>query len=251
VDDSADEAVSVTEAKRALDELEAMLKRRVDPSPLVSAYLALAERRGFGLDPAFGLLQGVRSDLGRVRVESDEELLTYCHRVAGTVGLMMSGILGATSATALGHAADLGIAMQLTNICRDVLEDAQLGRVYLPRCRLNEAGIESEDLVSGRAPREPKLRRSVAVVVCDLLEMADSYYARGRAGFRFLPVRARLAIAVAAALYQGIGHRLRDRHGSDALGGRTQLPPPIKARICLTATAGWLTTLGSTGWPAR
>lgn len=243
VDDSVDEASSAAHAAQALGELDAMIRGDAAPSPLVAAYLELAERCAFGIEPALELLRGARSDLGLVRIESDEELLTYCFRVAGTVGLMMAGILGATGDTARDRAASLGIAMQLTNICRDVLEDAERGRVYLPRARLARLGVDPEAIVGWRASKDPGVRAQVAAVVSELLEMADEYYAKGRDGFRFLPVRARLAIAVAAELYQGIGHRLRTLHGSDALGGRVRVPPVAKALLCGVSALKWAGTL--------
>lgn len=243
VDDAADESSNAEQGARALDEIEAMLRGDAAPSPLVAAYRGLAARRGFGLEPACDLLRGARSDLGLVRIESDEELLTYCYRVAGTVGLMMAGILGVQEKCAGEYASALGIAMQLTNICRDVLEDAERGRVYLPRGRLARIGVDPELLVAGRAGGGSSLRSGVAVVVSELLDLADEYYARGREGFHFLPVRARLAIAVAAELYQGIGHRLRNRYGADALEGRVRVPPGVKVQLCASAAAHWVRTL--------
>jgi phytoene synthase len=124
----------------------------------------------------------------------DAELVRYCYRVASTVGLMMCAVLGVRRREALPHAVDLGIAMQLTNICRDVAEDAANGRVYLPADRLARAGVNSEDLVRGRASAA-----GVAEVVRGTLEMADRY----------------------------IGVRLRRRR-CDALGGRTVVPWPEK-----------------------
>src|SRR5690606_4571262 len=142
-----------------------------------------------------------------------------------------------SDARALAHAVDLGIAMQLTNICRDVAEDASRGRVYLPRCRLEAAGTSPEEIVSGRAAPA-----KVAAVVRDLLDLADAYYESADAGMRFIPDRARLAILVASRIYRAIGWRLR-RRGGDALAGRTVVPAHEKAAWVFVAFAAWLATV--------
>ena len=89
-------------------------------------------RDGGSLDAAFELIKGVRSDLDEQILQDEAELLTYAYRVAGTVGLMMCQVLRVEDARAIPHAIDLGIGMQLTNIARDVKEDAERGRVYIP-----------------------------------------------------------------------------------------------------------------------
>ncbi|MGM0558718.1 MAG: phytoene/squalene synthase family protein, partial [Myxococcota bacterium] len=173
------------------------------------------EERDMDIMYALELIEGVESDLGTVVFESDRELLRYCYRVAGTVGLMMCAVLGVDEQEALPHAIDLGVAMQITNICRDVLEDAQRGRVYLPADRLRAAGTSSKAVLDGDADRD-----AVARVVDDLLELANSYYASADDGMRYIPARCRLAIVVASRVYRAIGVKLRS-NGSDALAGRT------------------------------
>ncbi|HEU0078108.1 MAG TPA: squalene/phytoene synthase family protein, partial [Longimicrobiaceae bacterium] len=144
-------------------------------------------------------------------------------RVASTVGLMMCAVLGVRCREAHPHAVDLGIAMQLTNICRDVAEDAYHGRVYLPAERLRRAGTSTEALLAGTAGRA-----AVARAVAGVLELADRYYASADGGMRDLPPRARPAILVASRVYRAIGVRLRKR-GCDALAGRTVVRTPEKA----------------------
>ena len=199
VDDVVDEASDPEQAAADVAGLRAELLGEIPPSPLVAAWLEVAERRGVPPEPMLDLVSAVASDLGPVRVKDDEELLAYCYGVAGTVGLMMCGVIGVTDREAWPHAVALGIGMQLTNICRDVAEDAERGRTYLPATRL--------------------ARGSVSEVVRDLLVMADTHYAKGRRGFRFIPLRTRMAIAVAAEIYQAIGLVLRARD-CDPLRGR-------------------------------
>ncbi len=243
VDDCVDEAPSRESAERALLEIEAMVQGSNPSSALVQAYLQVAERRRFGVGPALDLIAGARSDLGAVLMDSDESLRLYCYRVAGTVGLMMAGVLGASEPEAKEHAVHLGMAMQLTNICRDVAEDLARGRVYLPAPRLHEAGVDPESLRAPGAGERPQLRSAVARVVSQLIDEADGYYALGRAGFRYLPARARLAIGVAARLYEAIGHRLRDGFAADALAGRVYVPIGLKVWLTVRALLDWLGTL--------
>lgn len=222
LDDVVDERQSDEAALRVLREVEAEVRGNAPARPLVAAYLDIARRRGIPADAALALLEGMRSDMEEVRVEDDDELRLYCFRVAGVVGLMMAPILGTTDPTALRHATDLGIGMQLSNICRDVREDAERGRVYLPAARLRRVGVTPADILAGRA--DPN---AVLSVVIELLESAEDYYASGQRGLRYLPGRARLAIAIAARLYRAIGLRVRQL-GVLALRSRAFVSPVRK-----------------------
>ncbi|MEO0603436.1 MAG: squalene/phytoene synthase family protein, partial [Myxococcota bacterium] len=161
----------------------------------------------------------VLGDLDLVRVADDAELFRYGYGVAGTVGLLMCGVLGVEDEAAYARAVDLGIAMQITNICRDVKEDAVRGRVYLPADRLRAAGVDPEALVTGEA--DPA---AVASVVGDLFEVADQFYQSGDECLRAIPMPARGAILVASRVYRAIGTRLGRRHAYNALHGRTVVP---------------------------
>ncbi|MCK6523081.1 phytoene/squalene synthase family protein [Myxococcota bacterium] len=221
IDDLADEAEDAVAARKELDLLRDELHGRRPARPLVVASLRLLDERG--RQAVDELIEGVLGDLGEVIVPDDAALLRYCYRVAGTVGLMMCPMLGVTDPRAAAYAIDLGIGMQLTNICRDVLEDAERGRVYLPATRLAAVGVHPADLLAGRASA-----RGVAEVVRSLLELSRRYYSSGDAGMRFIPWRTRVAILVASRVYGAIGHRLA-RRGGDALAGRVIVPPAQKA----------------------
>ncbi|MEM7676218.1 MAG: phytoene/squalene synthase family protein [Myxococcota bacterium] len=215
VDEAADEAPTVAIAQTSLARIEDELWGRSPASTFMGFFLAMADRRDVDLSHAQNLIDGVRSDLSEVRMVDDRELLRYCYRVASTVGLMMCGVLGVRDRVALPFAVDLGVAMQLTNICRDVKEDAGLGRVYVPAERLVAVGLTPDDLLNDRVDRE-----ALAKVVRALLELADGYYQSANGGLRYIPFGPRLAIAVASRVYRAIGHKLR-RHGADAWQGRT------------------------------
>jgi phytoene synthase len=226
VDDAVDEARSFAEGQRALDALEAELRGEAPARPLVAAFLALCRRLDAPVGAALELVRGVRGDLAQVQVQDDAELLQYAYRVAGTVGLMMCSVVGVRDPKAAPFAIDLGIAMQISNICRDVAEDAARGRVYLPASRLLAHGIEPRAVLSRQVPGS-----ALAPVVADLLALADRYYASADRGLRFIPFRPRLAVVAASRIYRAIGAAIaRRRH--NVWSGRAVVSPLAKA--------GWL-----------
>lgn len=239
VDDLADAEWVTPEARQDLDKMRAALAAEPDGESLwPDSYLWFRElclQCGIDFNVVGELLNGMTSDLGVVRLQSDRELVRYCYRVAGTVGLMMCSVLGVRDPRAWRHAIDLGIAMQLTNISRDVLEDAQASRVYLPAERLSAYGVDANDLIQGEA--DPQ---AVSLVVAEVLVMADGYYRSADDGMRFLPARARWAILVASRLYQGIGRRLRRRYQSNPMLGRVVVPWSKKLALVVGATGMWL-----------
>lgn len=237
VDDLVDEASDLASGSAALARVEAELRDQAPARPLVAVFAELMDEYGVDRAVALELIAGVRSDSGPVALADDAALLRYCYRVAGTVGLMMCGVLGVRDKLAAPFALDLGVAMQLTNICRDVAEDARRGRVYLPATRLAQVGTSPADLLDGAAPRP-----ALAEVVLDLLALADRHYASADIGMRFIPWRSRLAILVAARVYRAIGLVLR-RRGGDAMSGRAVVPTLAKLGWSAVALARFALTL--------
>ena len=239
VDDLADAENATPKDQRELEALFVALAAEPDGETLwPPSYLWFRElcvECGIDFQVVRELLIGMISDLDLVRIQSDRDLVRYCYRAAGTVGLMMCAVLGVRDPRAWCHAVDLGIAMQLTNISRDVLEDAQACRVYLPAERLAEYGVAPEDVVDGRADAD-----AISLVVGDVLGLAEGYYQSGDAGMRFLPTRARWAILVASRLYRGIGRRLRRRQQSNPLLGRVVVPWFEKVVLVMSATGTWV-----------
>ncbi len=233
VDDAADDAPSAELAENSLADIEDQLWGRRPATEFMGYFLEVAQRRQVDLRHAQNLIEGVRTDLGSVRIADDRELLRYCYQVASTVGLMMCGVVGVRDEDALPFAVDLGLAMQLTNICRDVREDAGLGRVYLPAARLRRVGLTQDELLGGRVDRA-----ALASVVDDLIQLADAYYASADAGLRYIPFGPRLAITVASRVYRSIGHKLR-RRGADAWAGRTVVGRWGKAWVAAGAVASF------------
>jgi 15-cis-phytoene synthase len=148
------------------------------------------------------LIEGMAMDARGTRYQTFNDLALYCYRVAGTVGLMMSHVMGLRDEQALKHAADLGIAMQLTNIARDITEDASMSRIYLPLEWLEDVGVEPEEIAAVK--NRPKL----ALITKRLLQEAERYYLSGDAGLWHLSFRSACAVAAARHVYAEIGSLL-------------------------------------------
>jgi phytoene synthase len=150
------------------------------------------------------LLEGFEWDAQGRRYETLDELYDYCARVAGTVGLMMALVMGVRDSRALARACELGVAMQLTNIARDVGEDARMGRIYLPLAWLRAEGIDPEAWLLA-----PTHSSAIANMVRRLLEIADDFYLRAEEGLWELPRGCRPAILAARLIYADIGNVIR------------------------------------------
>jgi phytoene synthase len=234
VDDLADDA-ALADADAALVAIrEALLAG--DPShPVAGPFLALAERRGIEIAAAINLIDGVRGDLATVEIATTDELIRYAYRVAGTVGLMMRPLLGVTTREADPFAVDLGIAMQLTNIARDVVEDGEQGRRYLPTDQLG-GPVEPHRL----AAPDPILRYDAFSAVTGLLDTADAYYASAAQGMALIPRRPRLAILTAARLYRAIGDQIRGLGPQAYWRTRAVVSPARKVGVTARVLPQWL-----------
>lgn len=176
------------------------------------------------------LLDGFAMDMVDRRYRSIAEVKQYAARVASTVGLMMSLVMRTGDAWTLARAADLGLAMQLTNIARDVGEDARNGRLYLPLDWLRDAGIEGDAFL-----RDPRFTPALAGVVKRLLDEADRHYLLGHAGIARLPAGCRHAIRTAALTYQDIG-RCIAQNGYDSVSQRARTTLSRKLSLVLRAS---------------
>jgi len=233
VDDLVDTASGARAASIALDALEAELAGHGQRSPQADDFLALAAETGMDTGLARQLIAGVRSDIGPVAISARDDLIRYAYSVAGVVGLMMCDVLGVQADRARPFAIDLGIAMQLTNIARDVGEDARLGRRYLPEAWIGP--VTPEQLVSPDPGLQSQLRHQTRV----LLELADIYYRSARDGMGYLPVRARFAILIAGRLYREIGQKIA-RQGYATWNGRVRVSSGEKLLIALRAAGAFL-----------
>ena len=200
VDDFADEA-GHEEGAAALARLRDDLDARAPSEDPAATFLDLHTHYGMSLDPARQLVNTVAGDLRHRPFETEVELLEYAHGVAGTVGLMMCDLLGVADVEARKRAARMGRAMQLTNIARDVVEDARMGRRYLPAAWGAPAPAALADPGADEiAALRPAMARALAA--------AERDYAAGAAGLVALDLRARLAVALAARTYRDIGRQI-------------------------------------------
>jgi len=173
-----------------------------EKNPVQVAWSDLLEHYPVPLAPVLDLLDGVEMDLNINRYQSFDELYPYCYRVAGTIGLLTSPIFGYQDVSALQHAVDLGVALQLTNILRDIGEDARRNRIYLPQDEMQHFGYTEQDLMAG----------VINDAFCELVRFqmvrANDYYQRSQPGISLLSSDCRLAIRLSGTLYRGILDRI-------------------------------------------
>ncbi len=224
VDDLADTSDDPQRARAQLRELREDLARQEPRSACSKDFLALAAQADLPIAPALTLIDTVSREIEGTRVAGQGDLIGYAYGVAGTVGLMMCSVLGTSEPGARAYAVDLGIAMQLTNIARDVGEDAAIGRVYLPATWLD--GLSCAQILRPDAAQGDVLRQATA----RCLALADRYYASGLGGLKFLPTRSRYAIGVAAHVYRAIGDRVADA-GYRSWDRRAVVPVRSRLRI--------------------
>jgi phytoene synthase len=177
------------------------------------------------------LLEGLAWDAEGRRYADLAALYAYAARVAGTVGAMMAVIMGVREPGPLARACDLGVAMQLTNIARDVGEDARMGRLYLPTGWLEEAGIDPERFLA-----RPAFCPALGAVVARLLAAAEALYARAEAGIAALPVGCRPGIGAARLIYAEIGREVA-RRGLDSVATRAVVPRRRKLSLLARSLA--------------
>lgn len=223
-DDAVDEAPSLEEAKTRLEKL------RLDVDRIYRGE-SVSQRASIWLESVVGkyaipqalpldLLAGMKTDLEHPVFKSTNELMEYCYQAAGTVGMMMAYMMGATNPQALQRAKSLGMAMQLTNIARDVSEDWNSGRRYLPETWL--ALNPCKDL--------HPTNKDVRIAVRKTLQKADELYRCGFVGLRYLPDKSRIAIRAAGNIYQAIGEVIK-RENFCVIGKRQFVPLPRKLMI--------------------
>lgn len=228
VDNAAAGSVSPAQARSELDGWRAWLtdpERHPRTEPMLPAVQATFSRYAIPPRHFLELIDGLEMDLAGRRYDDFAALTLYCYRVASTVGLAMCHVLEARDPAALARAAELGVAMQLTNILRDVREDAGIGRVYLPQDMLRVAGWSDDRVVAASAADAP-----FRALIKTLIERARLYYARGLLGIPYLCPDARFAILVAARCYAGILDQI-EALDHDVFAARAHVPTSGKLRI--------------------
>ena len=232
----ADDAIDLDTARMsALARLHERLDRAYAGRPMpIAADRAFAEavaRHAIPRALPEALLEGFLWDAQARRYADLGALHAYAARVAGTVGAMMALLMGVRDRHALARACDLGIAMQLTNIARDVGEDARAGRLYLPLDWLRESGIDPDAFLA-----RPRFTPALGAVVARLLAEADRLYRRAEAGIAVLPASCRPGIGAARLIYAEIGRAVA-RHSWDSLSRRAVVPTRRKLALAAASIA--------------
>ncbi len=232
IDNSSEPAQALEQLRLRLDAIYAG-----QPGPEVADRALAQVVADQGLPRALldALLEGFAWDAQGRRYETMEELHAYGARVAGTVGAMMSLVMETRDPRALARACELGVAMQLTNIARDVGEDARNGRLYLPLAWMREAGLDPEAWLAN-----PVFDERLAQVIARVLAEAERLYARGECGVADLPRDCRPAIQAARLVYAEIGNRLA-ASGLDSLRRRAVVGTGRKLALLLrSCSALWV-----------
>jgi len=243
VDDAVDEAPaesSATEVQRWREEVVRCFDGAAPETPQGRALQPLI--RAFGLPrSAFeALVEGVEMDLHGRRYRTFDELYEYCIRVASAVGLMCVQIFGCTDPGARRYAIDLGVALQLTKILRDVPGDLGRGRVYLPlddlaRFGVSEGDLGAEAMHAGHGVRSAKVKALLAFEA----DRARQYYARADAALPRSEARRLVAARIMGNIYRGILDRI-ERGGYDVFSAVIRVP---RHRRALIAAGTWARTL--------
>ena len=189
IDNIADQNVELEIRKKELEEFKKKFEQRYKNDSVIKNMWNLMDEKNISKRIVDDLFDGVSSDLKEeVKIKSEKELLVYCYRVAGTVGLMMAKIFGVQRKESLQRAIDLGIAMQLTNIARDVIEDGKKNRTYLIK-ESNNTFLDIKNTIL----------------------KADTFYNSSFEGIRDIPINCRFSIIVARRVYRQIGKKILEK----------------------------------------
>jgi phytoene synthase len=235
-DDAVDNEPDIEKARQKLDELKASTHNVFlgSTTPLrekdltFTAFELLSRKHGIKQVHAQALLDGMSMDVEGAHIRTNEDLELYCYRVAGVVGLMMSKVMGVTHPLAARHAVDTGLAMQMTNISRDMREDFERQRIYIPDTWF----IESERPAFNLRFQPEQFRAHAHQLVSE----AELLYKSGIQGLKYLPFRAALAVACAQAFYRENGRKVVAR-GNSAWDTRTIVSLPRKMWLMVIAVA--------------
>lgn len=226
-----------------VEQTQAVYAGRPAQIPAFAAFQDVVSRHDLRQAYALDHLAGFAMDVDDREYLTLDDLLEYCYHVAGVVGLMMAQVMGVKDEPTLDRACDLGVAFQLTNIARDIVEDAAIGRCYLPRQWLDELGIPRERI----ADRE--YRERLAVLGARLVDLAEPYYQSAEAGIAALPRRSAWAVATAKDVYREIGVKVKAA-GAAAWDQRISTSKADKLRLVLSG--GWQAlAFRGRSWPSR
>ena len=214
------------EIQRLTEELLVAYNTGESQHPIIRAFILVAKVYGIPIAYPLDLLNGVAMDVQKARYKTFDELTLFCYRVAAVVGLMMTYVLGYKDERAFRYAKQLGIAMQLTNILRDVKEDKEMGRIYIPQTDLAQFGVTEQDILDEKMT--PQLRSLIKFQI----ERADRYYTEAIPGISLLKTESQYAIYSAARIYRGILKKIEECDYNPFLS-RVFVPSTQKIKILL------------------
>lgn len=212
------------------EELRLAYKYGESEHPALSAFIYVATRYNIPIEYPMDLIDGVQMDIDISRYKTFNELYEFAYKVASTVGLMMTCVMGFSDKTALVYAESLGIGMQITNILRDIQEDKNLGRIYLPLDDLEKFKITEEDIVKENFSANFKQYMKFEVA------RAREYYANSDKGIQLLNQESQFAISTASRIYSGILDKIEQNDYNPFLG-RVSLTYFEKVKILTTELA--------------
>jgi phytoene synthase len=224
-DDLIDEGGGVAALGELRARLDGIYGGRPFAHPADRAFARIVARFAIPRALPEALLEGLAWDAEGRQCQDEPALEAYAARVAAAVGAIMTLLMGVRDPAAIARACDLGVAMQYTNIARDVGEDARNGRLYLPHDWLRAEGIDHRAFLAA-----PRFTPALGRVVARLLRTADALYRRSEAGIVLLPRDCRSGIAAARFVYAEIGRQV-ERQGLDSISRRAVVPAHRKLRL--------------------
>lgn len=192
------ETETLREIHSLAEELQIAYNSGESQHPVIRAFILVAKHYGIPIEYPLDLLKGVAMDIQQVRYKTFDDLSLFCYRVAAVVGLMMTHVLGYSDNKVFQYAKKLGIAMQLTNILRDIKEDKEMGRIYIPQKDLVQYGVSEDDIL------EEKMTPQLQALMEFQIARADRYYTEAIPGIALLVNESQYAIYSAAKIYRGI-----------------------------------------------
>jgi phytoene synthase len=216
-------------ARLRADTSDALSGKSMD-NPVYAGLARVVKTHAIDHKHPFELLKGFEMDASERVYESVDDILDYSYHVAGVVGVMMANIMGVRDAVTLDRASDLGLAFQLTNIARDVVDDARAERVFVPQDLLKAAGAPFDAALLANPAHWPAAHKAA----CAQLDIAEQYYESAKVGIKELPFRCAWAISAALCVYREIGEKLRAA-GPQGWEQRISASGPRKTALALRA----------------
>ena len=205
-----DQKLSKIESFKKLRKVKKQIKKKKSTFPVVKNFLELMIKHKINENVPIELIKGIEYDLKReVNVKTFEELIKYCYQVAGTVGFMFCKIIKVKEKKLILGGIQLGIAMQLTNISRDVAEDLEMNRIYIPKSMRSYKNNDREAILGNKSIKE-RLSKDLLV----LLKKADLLYENAWVSINLLKKKYGIPISIAAELYRKIGKKIIRKQGN-------------------------------------